>query len=477
MIPTLLLGVHFQKNAVIDSLQEQVSNAKEKLLRLMSASQPSEEPDMDSSTTNLNSSSTQTTEVQSDGPSVSSLFQRDCNPPASPLRPPVPLSTNTALPPAVTLPSEPSSALSSPNPISASFPLPCDIYVEESQRVAPTGRDADTKSDLEPRTVETVAAAPGVLRTAEETVRFVTSLQARRGLLPFKLETLDDHRCFTNHAGPNARPTGFVSSEQLQEILQELSVDAVENTLRSPCLTSRRRSQVKFQEASAFSPMSLRTPLSPRPAPVLFRFPSISPYSMRKRRPPFYPSRRGFPCFYTGAEAVDCAGDVRTKSGPLHTVKQSGNEVLGDRLIRAPNNDCEFEEEEEQEGQEREDSLERSKEIRKCQRCLVRSHRRSALTCTKHIFAAAPDVEAAGESEQPRRHIRDSCGSWDSDSSSSSDYCYYHRPYCDSCMQRGSLLSSDSSSDSSDSEYDGYGALYRSPHPVVFKEDIKPTLV
>lgn len=429
---------------------------------------------MDSSNTNLNSSSTHTTEVQSDAPSASSLPQRDCNPPPTPLRPPVALAANAVSPSAMTPPTEPPSTLSSLNPITASSPRPCDFYSEESRRVSPTG--GETRSDAESRTIEMVATPPGVLRTAEETVRFVTSLQARRGLLPFKLETVDEQRRPTNHVGPSVKPAGFVSSEQLQEVLQELSVDAVENTLRSPCLTSRRPSQVKFSEASAFSPLSLRTPRSPHPAPVLFRFPSISPYAMRKRRPPFYPSRRGLPCFYTGAEAVGCAG-VRTKCGHPHTGKQSGREVLGGRLIRAPNNDCELEEEEEQDRQEREDGPEGNKEIGKCQRCLVRSHRRSALTCGKHIFAAAPDVEAAGESEQLRKHIRDSCGSWDSDSSSSSDYCYYHRPYCDSCVQRGSLLSSDSSSDSSDSEYEGYGGLYRSPHPVVFKEDIKPTFV
>lgn len=478
MIPTLLLGVHFQKNAVIDSLQEQVSNAKDKLLRLMSASQPSEEQDMDSSNTNLNSSSTQTTEVQSDGPSVSSLPQRDCKPPPLPLRPPASLAAaaDYVSPSAVKPPSEPPSSCSSSNPFAASSPLPCDIYVGESQRVAPTRGDGETRADAESRTGETLATPPGVLRTAEETVRFVTSLQARRGLLPFKLESLDDQSRPANHVGPNARPAGFVSSEQLQEILQELSVDAVENTLRSPYQTSRRPSQVKFQEASVFSPLSLRTPRSPHPPPVLFRFPSISPYAMRKRRPPFYPSRRGLPCFYTGAEAAGYAG-IRNKCGHSNTGKQPGREALGGRLIRALNNDCELEEEEEEDGQEGEEGPEGSKEIRKCQRCQVRSHRSSALACRKHGFAAAPDVEAAGESEQLRRHIRDSCGSWDSDSSSSSDYCYYHRPYCDSCMQRGSLLSSDSSSDSSDSEYEGYSGLYRSPHPVVFKEDIKPTFV
>lgn len=447
----------------------------------MSASQPSEEQDLDSSNTNLNSSSTQTTEVPSDGPSVSSLPQRDSKPPTSPLSPPTPLAAAacSVSPTAVKPPSEPPSARSSVNPIGASSPVACDIHACENQRAAPASRDAETRTEAQSRTAETPATLPGVLRTAEETVRFVTSLQARRGLLPFKLETLGDQRRPTNHVGPNSRPPGFVSSEQLQEIVQELSVDAVENTLRSPCLTSRRPSQVKFSEASAFSPLSLRTPRSPHPPPVLFRFPSISPYAMRKRRPPFYPSRGGLPCFYTGAEPAHCAR-IRNKCGHSNPGKAPGREVLGGRLIRAFNNDCELEEEEEEDGQkgeEGEEGPEGSKEIRECRRCLVRSHRCSALTYGKKGLAAAPDAQAAGECVQLGRHIRDSCGSWDSDSSSSSDYCYYHRPYCDSCMQPGSLLSSDSSSDSSDSEYEGYGGLYRSPHPVVFKEDIKPTFV
>uniref|UniRef100_A0AAV2K2K8 G-protein coupled receptors family 3 profile domain-containing protein n=1 Tax=Knipowitschia caucasica TaxID=637954 RepID=A0AAV2K2K8_KNICA len=88
-------------------------------------------------------------------------------------------------------------------------------------------------------------------------------------------------------------------------------------------------------------------------------------------------------------------------------------------------------------------------------------------------------VDEVGEEESKmlcKRHIRDSSGYWDSDSSSSTDYCYYHRPYCESCLQRGSLTTSDSSSDS-DSEYEDYTGLYGSPHPVVFKEDLKPTFV
>lgn len=413
---------------MIDSLQEQVNNAKGKLLRLMSASQPPEDQDLDSSNTNLNSSSTQTTELHSDGPSSSSLPQRDTK---SPLSPPH-------------LSPEPASSSAA---IAAPSPLPDDIYNTENQSgvstAGSTGRDTaergtgeDLKQSVQP---------PGFLRTAEETVHFVTSLQSRRGLNPSQVETFNN---------PNTRPTGFVSSEQLQEILQELSVDTVmEIALRSPGQTSRRPSQVKFTEASALlSPLSLRTPRSPHP-PVLFRYPSISPYAMRKRRPPFHSPRRG-------SEAAGC-GKIRD-----NYEQQNPDGVTEDgTLVQVHNTDLTLEEEDEEE--------EGSEVIRKRPRRASRSRRCSVLPGDDHT----PDVEAGGDNEQHRRHIRDSCGYWDSDSSSSTDYCYYHRPYCDSCLQRGSLLSSDSSSDSSDCEYEGFTSLYRSPHPVVFKEDLKPTFV
>lgn len=437
----------------------------------MSASQPSEEQDMDSSNTNLNSSSTQTTELQSDGPSTSSLPRRDTKsqlspPPASPhLTAAASVSSS-----AVTPSSEPPFAHNSSAPIAASPPLPDDMYAGENQRGAfttgPTSRDTAESRTGESLKQPLSPQSPGLLRTAEETVNFVTSLQSRRGLNPFEIETFSNQRGLTSHVGPNARLTGFVSSEQLQEILQELSVDAVETTRRFPSQTSRTPTQLKFPEASALSPLSLRTPRSPHP-PVLFRYPSISPYAMRKRRPPFYSSRRGLACFYTGSEAAGC-GRMRDNCEHQNTGKHPNGLTVGGTLIQAHNNDRELEGEECAGGNDI---------IRKCQRCVSRSHRCSVLPCAKHNCTAPPDVEAGGDNEQHHRHIRDSCGSWDSDSSSSTDYCYYHRPYCDSCLQRGSLLSSDSSSDSSDSEYEGYTSLYRSPHPVVFKEDIKPTFV
>ncbi|XP_068185675.1 probable G-protein coupled receptor 156 isoform X2 [Antennarius striatus] len=452
-----------EKNAVIDSLQEQVTNAKDKLLRLMSASQTSKEQDMDSSNTNLNSSSTQTTELLYEGPCSSPLPATDTTSQPSPADPSPCLAVTAAVSSSAVTPfSQPPSAPNSSSHIAASSALPGDIHLRELQR----GVIARRKDTPESRAGEDLKQPSppqpiGSLRTAEETVHFVTSLQSHTGSSTTKEEAFNYPRGTSSFLGSSARLAGFVSREQLQEILQELSLDAVmESSLRSPNQTRRTPSQLKFPEASAFSPSSLRTPRSPNP-PVYFRYPSISPYAMRKRRPPFHSSRRGLACSYADPGAAGCRR-MRTTC-EHHNLGQQPNGV-DDSLLCVHNNDLEMGEAEEK-GNEM---------IKRCHRCVSRSHRCSAFHCAEHNPSSPPDVEAGSENEHHRRHIRDSCGSWDSDSSSSTDYCYYHRPYCDSCLQRGTLLSSDSSSNSSDSEYED---LYHSPHPVVFKDDIKPTFV
>ncbi|XP_028250216.1 probable G-protein coupled receptor 156 isoform X1 [Parambassis ranga] len=425
-----------EKNAMIDSLQEQVNNAKDKLLRLMSTSQASDDQDMDSSATNLNSSSTQTTELQSDGLSPSSLSQRDTK-----CRLSTPLLTAAA--PAMKPSSLPNSA-----PISVTSSHPDDAHQSQTQRdvsaASSTARDT-AGEDSDPMSVP----YSGLARTAEETVHFVTSLQSRRGLNPSQIETFGSHGGLT-----------FISSEQLQEILQELSVDTVtESTLRSPGQTLSQPKSIKA--SSTLSPLSLRTPCSPQPPPLLFRYPSISPYTMRKRRPPFHSSRRGLSpsCFYMGSEIPTCR-----KSGDICRHQNPGKRSEGVDDTRPPVYSSDVEVEKEEEDRERQ----------VVRRCVSGCQRCSTLNCAEQNHTAACGPEVGGDNKQ---HIRDSCGYCDSDSSSSTDYCYYHRPYCDACLQRGSLLSSDSSSDSSDSEYDSYAGLYRSPRPVVFKEDLKPTFV
>lgn len=401
---------------------------------------------MDSSPTLLNSSSTKTTELQSESPSSSYSSQREAKSRLSAHL----LSHNLTLPPVLSamVPSS-SNSPSSQNP---TIPIPDSAMVAEDVLVNETRRDVSVsgRADRGPAPSREDGAFkrpvsltfPG--RTAEETVHFVTSLQNRRRLNSDQMGTCLKNSDLTLQVGPNAKLAGFVSSEQLQEILQELS-SLSETALRSP---SQAPSQPKV------TPLS---PCSPHP-PIPFEYPSISPYAMRKRRPPFNSSRRGLPpsCFSTGSEVPNCRKTHYQTPGSS-TVNQTPSHF----------HDAHEVEEENKETEEAEDKQEATET---CQRCISRSQKCSVWHC------AGSEVEGGGD-KQRTHHIRDSSGYWDSDSSSSTDYCYYHRPYCDSCLRRGSLLCSGSSSDSSDSEYDDFTDLYPSSRPVVFKDDIKPTLV
>lgn len=413
---------------MIDSLQEQVSNAKDKLLRLVSASQTSGEQEAD----NFQSSSTRTTELQSCQLSAS-LPHGDVK---SRLSPPPP----SVSPRLVAVPSSTSCPGSYDH-----YPSPSSVTPTAAPSPLSGGLDADP---FESRGAEDLLQSSGFHRTAEEKAKIVTFPQSPRLFNPFEVETLTSGP--TSPLGPNARPAGFVSSEKLQEILQELSVDTVLATvLKSARVPSRSR----FPEDSSLSPISMRTPRSPN-SPVVFRYPSISPYAMRKRRPPFHSPRRGLTPPYLHADRRIRDGCQNRKKHPEGITLNGG--ILVDGSILQVSN-CDFDLKDEEVGS-----------------MASRSHKCSP----EHVDTS--DIEMCRDSQElskelARRHSRGPHGYWDSDSSSSTEYCFYHRPYCDSCLQRGSLLSSDSS-DSSDSEYEGY-QLCRSAHPVVFKEDLKPTFV
>ncbi|KAF7658888.1 hypothetical protein LDENG_00005590 [Lucifuga dentata] len=463
-----------EKNAVIDGLQEQVNNAKGKLLRLMSVSLTHEDQVMDSSITNLNSCSTQTTEFQFESPN-SSLPHGDTESHHSRSHlPPHPADTSVSSA-AIPKSPDPPPAATSTTPTAASPSLP-DLSMGATQRrvsvADPIGSEAAKsrmEEDLKQPAGESTSVSPSI---------HVTAPHSLRGLNP-PAETSGHCSDLKSQQESSIRLAGFVNSEQLQEIIQELSVDAVtETSLRSPSQnqTVKKASQTNSTEISPLSPLSLRTPHSLHPADLL-QYPSISPYTMRKRRPPFHSSRRGFspPCFYSGL-ATPGRGNRRNICVPRNSGKptckaslHAEGVTMDDAPLQRDGHDFEVEEEEEE--------VHEQEVIRKCRRCASRSHRCSVLPCEEHSHAESPYIEAGGEGGQLHRHIRHSCESWDSDSSSSTDYCYYHRPYCESCLQRGSFPSTDSSSDSSDSEYGDYTSLYRSPHPVVFKDDLKPTFV
>lgn len=412
----------------------------------MTASQPLKEEDMDSSPTGLHSFSTKTTELQSESPSSSFVSQRETKSGLSDRH----LLHNLPFPHVssnMVVPSGDSPSVQNPSlPLSVPPSIAEDAHTSETQRDVSVSRHADRNAAPSREDEDLKRPLTFPCRTADETVHFVTSLQNHRQLNS-KVGMFLKNGDLSLQVGPNSKLTGFVSSEQLQEILQELSMDAVsETTLRSPAQALRTASQLKP------TPLS---PCSPHP-PVPCEYPIISPYAMRKRRPPFNPSRRCLPpsCFYTVSEVPNCR-----KSHLNWGHQNPGSHPVTETLLHDTNHEVEQENEEKAEAEDKQEETETS------QKC-------SVWDC------AGPETKVGGEGERRSHHIRDSSGYWDSDSSSSTDYCYYHRPYCDSCLQRGSLLCSDSSSDSSDSEYDDCTNLYHSSsRPVVFKDDIKPTLV
>ncbi|CAL8369053.1 unnamed protein product [Arctogadus glacialis] len=420
-----------EKNAVIDGLQEQVTNAKDKLLRLVSSSQPRPPGPA------LDSASTQSTGAgPSDGPGTPPPGRGP--PPSSPPGPaPVPAPAGVPLPPG------PPAGLGPP-------PLPLERAGGGPQGAGPQAGSVELGA-RDPRVGGGGPVAPEPPRPEGPPRGSVTSTGGERSVPP------------SDRAWPPLGLGGFVSSLQLQEVLQELSAAAALSGGPPPGGPLPH----VFTDASLLTPLPLPAPWTP-PPPGLFS--SVSPHAMRRRRPPFRPGRGGPPPFFLpGLGPAPGPGRRRGAPGgprdrrkpgptspPRHALPGPPPSGLGSRG--------------EEGGEEERKAGERGWVGRRGPACGP---------------GAPPDEDRAGGQGGGRRVCRDRYGSWDTDSSSSADYGPYHRPYCDACLQRGSLLSSSSSSsddededeDEDDGEYGGYSGLYRGPHPVIFKEDLTPTFV
>lgn len=493
---------------MIDSLQEQVNNAKDKLLKLMSVGHPPVDGEMDSSNTNLNSCSTQTTGVQPDMPTTSPPSPQS-ETSVSPLPLPLPLPLPASPPPYVPPPPVPTSALAQPTGPSgsqerfSSCPPPHDSNPRALSPNSDVGASQGSHSNqrravLAPERlscseevpskppIDGSNAGPGVAK-AEGTS--VASPATQPNHLPGTplLSPLWSGPARTDSIGlmeeTVASPPvaggawqGFVSSEQLQEILKDLSVDARGRT-------ASFRSHDPIRRASANQVQDELAPLAPRSpcSPFYFRYPSISPYAMRKRRPPFYPQR-------TSPHHTGLTPTRRSKGEtglPSHQESQETGEHKSDLSVRSHHENHHITENiKEVEAAERQErGVDTSPRWRRRER--RRSHRPRC--CSVKPFSGHSDHGRAPsdlEMEESRRTQEvelgvDPYGYSDSDSDSSSeDYCYYHRPYCDSCHQGPYASSSDSTSETSDSEYGGVFDLCHATHPVVnFNEDLKPTFV
>ncbi|KAG9271690.1 putative G-protein coupled receptor 156 [Astyanax mexicanus] len=474
-----------EKNAVIDSLQEQVNNAKDKLLKLMSVGHLQDDRELDSSNTNLNSCSTQTTVVPLDAP-------------PSPLPDPEPSPSAALSPPPYVHPpphpseSEPHLVPCLVHPDAApSAPLASSAFSPPLSSRSPDGssqksQDVQLKLECESLTRNTgemmqkmqkpnasvniisVSVGPGPSAELNKLISLnkpqdCTPLSPA-GTSPPQGETTAS---VVEHNVPTGGRQGFVSSEQLQEILQDLSVNTVRG-VRNP-------SNPAQEDLSGLVPFSPLSPLSPR-SPRHFHLPSISPYMMRKRRPPFHTSRMGPPPYYYPGSAPPTAcrrgsappGQERLQEQDTKTASTSAQANCTPTQPDSNNHQA-GSDEDSNGGHGHTGSCRLSRSQSRLDRRGSRRYRRSS-------SARRPKSPLEGHRHLDGTRDPDPYGYSDSESSSSEDYCYYHRPYCEACLHNPYASSgSSSTSETSDSEFE---ELCRSSHPVVnFKEDLKPTFV
>ncbi|KAL0183824.1 hypothetical protein M9458_019520 [Cirrhinus mrigala] len=435
---------YLQKNAVIDSLQEQVNNAKDKLLKLMTASHPLDEGEMDSSNTNLNSTSTQTTVVSPDSPTLMKYSEvaptRALSPP--PYVPPPPLPAHTT-----------SQQTSPEGPVATEGP-PSSPHLRSSLSQNNTSNEVSQVVSLNGNTEDAAPTMNNIRNSGlgKEVSEKPLDVPSDQDKLAQGSSSLVHTECSSPQVEsplqsaslelPAMSPTGrmgFVTNEQLVEILQDLSVDAISSSVKSP---DRARSL-------SLNPDELSTALSSR-SPLQFFFPTISPYLMRKRRPPFYSSRGGPPPYYF--------------PGSVPPGRGRASAAMDHEKLRDDNS-------------QRHDLWDERKRRRRDEKAQARrGSGQESWECSSHKCTITPFT---GQVPQPAsaegvKHSEEPYDYSDSDSSSSEDYCYYQRPYCGACHHpydsTDSLTSGTSGSEDED--------FYHSEHPVVnFKVDLKPTFV
>ncbi|XP_018599572.2 probable G-protein coupled receptor 156 [Scleropages formosus] len=370
-----------EKDAVIVSLQEQVNSAKDKLLRLMSAST---HPGAFELPYRLSLSSTHSAELANS---------------SSPL-------------------------LSS---ITAALPSPCSIVTVNA--VAQGSPNSSLKSDISTESRAKSVYNNVAIKGDSEHVDRVTAPSLRPGSCvssTYAQTSVSSQQREVVSPGPRSEQA-FISSEQLQEVLQELSLDA----------------------------FSVLHTGSSSGTPVIPYYRGMSPYVMRKRRPPFRASMRG--------ASTGCSLGSQHTSQPLALSAVHIDLQAPHALNPRENRRVEGEEDE--------------KEAIPKQR----SHGLKENHCgaSGRLFfppelAGSHGVPRPCKTEGPLQAPWDDS---DSESSSSEEGCCYRRPYCRACVL-GSFESVETSASETDSESAAVPVCgYRIHSLVSFKEDLRPTFV
>ncbi|XP_045150204.1 probable G-protein coupled receptor 156 isoform X2 [Echinops telfairi] len=410
-----------EKNAVIESLQEQVNNAKEKLVRLMSAGCPSDAPERSTGTQAEAWGHSTTAGGPSEGPSLSQNHS-DASPAA-------PDSGSTSMP------SSNRQSLEGP----VEDPSPSSGQMEKAS-------DLNNFSSCSPKPrAEQSGRAEGGSQVLPD---------PSQGLLPGDDSVPQRQRQQENSKEPSGRLSrvNSVIREKLREVLQDLSLGP-----------------------EAPGPSSPPHPQPPLKSPQKIPFPrelGFSPYMVRRRqRAPSRFHGSGLSSLghracgtgsgaWGGLQAENVGGsspDHHRAAYPRPTSKKPflPLEPRGRPEMLAPSHPHE--------------------------RAAGGSGPAERPTATPSGARTSPDLPGRPPGSPVFPSASTPCSYLDSESSSSDDdefFCRCHRPYCEICFQS----SSDSSTSEPDPGPAGARASWEKPwassKPVVnFKDDLKPTLV
>ncbi|XP_078264781.1 putative G-protein coupled receptor 156 [Rhinoraja longicauda] len=280
--------------------------------------------------------------------------------------------------------------------------------------------------------------------------------------------------------GPDAKPAiggpikgiknKFVNSAKLQEILQELNVNAV-NTIYSP------------NKARRILPTGNLGQYGWTAEWMKHHCHNISPYMMRRRRPPFYSIRSVPPPNYILHSTPQCAKYINKESN-RDTINALPSQLQRTRrqLSQDVNeSSCLLTLQSVEKMQMHLNAWQTPQKIEQGDGhvhsltsggdCIIKSH--------SDLKTDLPPkgIQIGGVEESSEIYQYDYS---DSESDSSDEmFCYYHRSYCEVCCQDScnSSISETSDSEVYNAPFDWSQKHFHS-HPIVnFKEDLKPTFV
>lgn len=450
-----------QKNAVIESLQEQVNNAKEKLVRLMSAECTYDLPEQaappaSSPSKDVQAAASVHTLAAAQGPSGHlSDFRNDPG-----------MATQDSQ--CTTGPSSHAQSLEGPGKDTSLSPGK-EKKISDSKDFSD---HLDSGCSQKPWTEQSL----GPERDQVPMAPSQSLLPGRGGSDPQRQRHLE------NSEEPQERrsPVSSVIREKLQEVLQDLGLGPEASLPTTPSCH-----QQTWKNSAAFSPQKM--PLSKELG--------FSPYMVRRRRAT-QQARSHFPGSASSSVGHRANRTVSGTHSRLHVQN-------GDSPSLAPQTaDCRTRRPSSRkpslpsDPQDRRGTLERSRQsqtepegARGSEAAFLPQPSGSGLApspAAPCLSKASPDLPEQWHlwppvpSGCPSLSSRHSC--FDTESSSSDEFfCHCHRPYCEICFQSSSDSSDSGTSDTDPEPTAGLASwekLWARSKPIVnFKDDLKPTLV